>query len=276
MNTMRIVIIGLSIMLSLFACRPAKKVQKISEAITKKDTTTLVVVKEAEGQDSIRMIKEAFKKVVRNKIDYKTFSAKVRVQYEGKEGGDEATGFLRMQKDSVIWISLRGALGIEGFRVIIKKDSVMVLNLLKKNVQLRSFDYLKEISELPFDFATLQDLIIGNPVFIDSNIVSYKVNANEEFLVLMVGQYFKHLISLDNSEYKILHSKLDDIDVIRNRTCDITFGNYDYASGKPFSTFRKISVAEQAKLDISLDFKQYAFGEPLTFPFNIPRNYKRL
>ena len=273
---MRIVIVCLTVIIGLFACRPARKVQKIHEAITKKDTTTLVVVKDSTGLDSVRLVREAYKKVIKNTIEYKTFSAKVRVQYEGKDGGDEATGFVRMQKDSIIWISLRGALGIEGFRVIIKKDSVIVLNLLKKNVQLRSFSYLKEISELPFDFTTLQNLIVGNPVFLDSNIVSYKVNGNDEFLVLMIGEYFKHLVSLDNNEYKILHSKLDDIDIIRNRTCDITFGGYDYSSGRPFSTYRKISVAEQSKLDVSLDFKQYAFGEQLTFPFNIPKNYKRL
>ena len=46
------------------------------------------------------------------------------------------------------------------------------MNLLKKNVQLRTISYLQDVTALPFDFKTMQDLVVGNPVFIDSNVVS--------------------------------------------------------------------------------------------------------
>lgn len=274
---MKIAAIILSLSLVMFGCRPAKKVQKIQTAISKVDTTSVTVMpkKDNKGVDSARLLKDVYSKVLKNKIDFKTFNAKVRVEYSGKQGGDEATAYVRLEKDKVIWLSLRGALGIEGFRVLVTKDSVKVMNLLKKDVQLRSIGYLQEITELPFDFTTLQDLIIGNPVFVDSNIISYRTNANQELLVLMVGKLFKHLVTLDNKDFKLLHSKLDDVDVVRNRTCDITFSDYQSNSGVPFSTKRKISVAEKAKLDINLDFKQYSFNEPTTFPFSIPKNFRR-
>jgi hypothetical protein len=264
----------------MFACRPAKKVQKIEEAISKVDTTTVVVVAENKPEDkkaeATTTGKDIFEKVIKNKIDFRYFNAKVRVAYEGKEGGDEATAFIRLKKDSAMWLSLRGALGIEGFRVLITRDSVKVMNLLKKNVQYRTISYLQEITGIPFDFFTLQDLVVGNPVFIDTTVIGYKVNASNQLLVLMSGKVFKHLVTLDNTDFKILHSKLDDIDVARNRTCDITFGDYESTAGVLFSTQRKISVAEQSKLDINLYFKQHSFNQPLTFPFNIPRGYKRL
>ena len=273
---MKFLSIFFSIAIIIVGCRPAKKVQKIQEAISKKDTTEVIVVNENTTVDSVELVHQVYKKVIKNKIEFTTFSAKVRVSYEGKEGGDEATAFIRLKKDSAIWLSLRGALGIEGFRVLITKDSVKVMNLLKKNVQFRSISYLQEITDLPFDFSTLQDLIVGNPVFIDTNIVSYKVNSNNELLVLMNGPLFKHLLSLSNYNYTILHSKLDDIDAIRNRTCDITFSDYDSSGGSLFSTYRKISVAERSKLDIELNFKQHSFNQPVTFPFSIGKNYKRL
>jgi hypothetical protein len=274
---MKIVTIILSLSIVMFACRPAKKVQKIQNAISKVDTTSVRVVpkKGGKGVDSAQLLHDVYNKVLKNKIDFKTFTAKVRVQYSGKQGGDEATAYVRLQKDSVIWLSLRGALGIEGFRVLVTKDSVKVMNLLKKDVQLRSIGYLQEITELPFDFTTLQDVIIGNPIFVDSNIISYRTNANNELLVLMVGKLFKHLVTLDNKDFKLLHSKLDDIDVVRNRTCDITFSDYESNSGVAFSTKRQISVAEKSKLDINLDFKQYSFNEPASFPFSIPKNFRR-
>ncbi|TDH26556.1 DUF4292 domain-containing protein [Segetibacter sp. 3557_3] len=258
----------------VFSCRPARKVQKIDTAISKIDTTTSIVVNDKAAVDSFAGIREVYGKVLAKRIEFKTFSAKVRVGYEGKDGGDEATAFIRLEKDKAMWLSLRGALGIEGFRVLVTKDSVKVMNLLKKQVQFRSIDYLKEITQLPFDFSTLQDLVVGNPVYLDSNIISYKANANNELLILMAGKLFKHLLTLDNQDFKVLHSKLDDVDAVRNRTCDITFGSYASGGGRQFSTRRKISVAEKSKLDIDLEFKQYSFDEPLTFPFNIPKNYK--
>jgi hypothetical protein len=267
-------VIIISITLVVFGCRPARKVQKIQEAISKVDTSVATVVKKTDTSDSLKVARSIYNKVLQNRIDFKTFSAKVRVQYSGKEEQDEATAFIRMEKDNMIWLSLRGPLGIEGFRVLITKDSVKVMNLLKKQVQYRTTAYLQDVTQLPFDFATLQDLIVGNPVFIDSNIVSYKTNPNNELLVLMVGKLFKHLVTFDNNNFRILHSKLDDIDVDRNRTCDISFDNYESNGGILFSKERRISVAEKSKLDINLDFKQYSFNQPQTFPFSIPKNYK--
>jgi hypothetical protein len=92
----------------------------------------------------------------------------------------------------------------------------------------------------------------------------------------MIGKLFKHLVTLDNTDYKILHSKLDDVDAMRNRTCDITFSDYDVSTGIPFATKRRITVAEKSKLDINLDYKSYVFNQPVTFPMPDTKNFKKL
>jgi hypothetical protein len=91
----------------------------------------------------------------------------------------------------------------------------------------------------------------------------------------MVGKIFKHLITLNNSNFEVTHSKLDDIDSLRNRTADITYEDYEKAGDFSFSTKRKITIAEKSKLDINLDFKNYNFNKPQDYPFNIPKNYKQ-
>jgi hypothetical protein len=253
-------------------CRPAKKVQRIEQSISKKDTTATVIVTPA--IDSFSIVKNIVDSLNQKRIDFSSFSAKIKVDYEGKEGGDQATAYVRIQKDSIIWLSLTGALGIEGYRLMITRDSFRLMNKLEKTVQYRSIAYLQEITEVPFDFYSLQDVIVGNPVFIDSNIVSYK-NTNNELLVLMIGNVFKHLLTIENGDYRIRHSKLDDVNPIRNRTCDITYDAYEYTGDFYFSTKRRISVAEKSKLDINVEFKQYSFNKPQDYPFNIPKNYKR-
>jgi hypothetical protein len=262
--------------LLLFSCSTSKKVQAIQSAIIKKDTAQLFIVKETPKIDSAAIVKSILEKVMQQRIGFNTFNAKIKIDFESASDTKNFTAYLYMQKDQAIYMRLVGSfMGIskEGFAVKITKDSVVVINKIDKVVQYRSLAYLQEITQIPFDFNTLQDMFIGNPVFVDSNIVSYK--NGEQFSVLMIGKIFKHLVSLDNNNFTVLHSKLDDVDNFRNRTCDISLGNYQNINGINFPTHRKISVAEKSKLDVWLNFTQFAFNEPLTYMFNIPKNYKK-
>src|SRR5215213_2919594 len=144
--------IALLVSVIVIGCRSTKKIQT---AISKKDTTELVRVDNPKF-DSTGFIRDVYHKVINNRIDFNTFSAKIKVDYRGGDGKSyDFNAFLRMKKDSVIWVSVNAALGIEAFRVLITPDSVKVLNKLDKVAQLRSMDYLQELTQLPFDFYAL-------------------------------------------------------------------------------------------------------------------------
>lgn len=225
--------------------------------------------------DSSGFIRQVYGGVLQNRIEFTTFSAKVKVDYRGSDGKSyDFNAFLRMRKDSVIWVSINAALGIEAFRVIITPDSVKVLNKLDKVAQLRSVNYLQEVTQLPFDFYALQDLIIGNPIYLDSNIVSFK--KDDEYVSLMSnGRVFKHYITVGANDFLVNSSKLDDAERGRSRTAVLSYGDYETRDNIKFATKRKISVAEQSKLDITLEFKQFNFNENLNYPFSVPKNYRR-
>ncbi|MDB5209470.1 MAG: hypothetical protein JWQ30_297 [Sediminibacterium sp.] len=262
-----------------FSCKTVKKTQVvIQQAITKKDTSQTIVIKETPRVDSAAIVKDIMSKVVRRKIDFNTFNATIKVTYEGPEKSDNFKVYVGMKKDSIILMKVVGTfLGIPGvgLEAKVNKDSITVyFHQGEKYVMTRPISYLKEVIEIPFDFSTIQDLIIGNPVFIDSNVVSYRAGVNQ-LSVLMIGDLFKHLLTMDNSDFKALHSKLDDVDIQRNRTGDITFGSYERMGPYQFATWRSISIAEKSKLNLYLDFKEYALNEPLKYNFDVPKKTKR-
>lgn len=262
-----------------FSCKTVKKTQVvIQEAITKKDTSQTIVIKETPRIDSAAIVRSIMSKVVRRKIDFKTFSAKIKVTYEGPEKSDNLVVYLSMKKDSIILIKVVGKflgfVNVVGLEAKINKDSVTLHFKQEEYVMNRPISYLKEVIEIPFDFSTIQDLIIGNPVFLDSNVVSYRAGPNQ-LSVLMIGDLFKHLLTMDNVDFKALHSKLDDVDIQRNRTGDITFNSYAPMGPYQFATWRSISIAEKSKLNIYLDFKEFALNEPLKYDFEIPKKIKR-
>jgi hypothetical protein len=262
-------------------CRSTKKIRKViaTPSVHKdKDTTggtAVVPVRDAHA-DSMQVISQSLTKLSHNYINFTTFSAKMKVHYAGSDGKEyEFNAFIRMQKDSMIWVMVNAALGIEAFRLLITPDSVKILDKLKKVARLRSVSYLQDEVHLPVDFKILQDLLIGNPIFLDSSrILFYKSEAKGGVSLFSAGTTFRNYLTL-GADGTPQHSKLDDTDPLRSRTGDMTYGEYDYSTAAPFSTYRKVSVAEKSKVDIEINFKQFKFNEPLSFPFSIPKNYKR-
>jgi hypothetical protein len=253
---------------SLAACRATRPIQT---AIAKKDTAAVQMNKAKE--DSIRFMKEAWQGLQANLITYQTFSAKVNIEYSGSDGKKyDVNTSIRMMKDSAIWVSANAVLGIEAMRALITKDSVKILDKLNKTYTARSVDYLQEVTSLPLNLQILQNLLIGNPVFVDSNFVSYTLSPGT-ITLLSIGSWAKNGLSLNMSNKTLQRSKLDDVDITRNRTADLTYSEYDDKRGQPFATRRSITVQEKKKLDIRLDFKQYEFNTEVSFPFSVPKNY---
>ncbi|MFT4023504.1 MAG: DUF4292 domain-containing protein [Flavihumibacter sp.] len=265
-------IIACIALLSMAGCRAPRK---ISTSLPKKDTSATVIVADRHA-DSMQFVHDVLSTIEKNRLDYETFSGKIKVEYWDKDGkGPDLTVFVRMKKDSIIWLSVNATVfSYEAFRILITPDSVKLINKKDKEVQLRSVKYLEEMARLPFDFKNFQDVLVGNPIFLDSNVVSYQQQA-DALSLLIVGDFFKNLLTVSNDGYAVKHIKLDDVDEKRNRTCDLGYDNYTAANGHRFATTRRISLAEKTKLDVQMEYKQFGFNESLAYPFNIPKNYRQ-
>jgi len=267
-------ILLLALVIAIASCKSTRKIQT---AIAKKDTTGQAAPAHDTHADSMLYIHNVLGKLAGNHIDFKTFSAKIKVNYEDKDGPQpELTVILRMKKDSAIWVSINATIfSYEAFRLLITPDSIKLIDKRAKKVQFRSVNYLRELTQLPFDFYTVQDLLMGNPIYFDSaHVLSYKKNG-QSVQLMSLGVLFKNLMTISDGDNTLQHSKLDDADPMRNRTCDLTYSGYVNSNNTLFSTERQISVSERSKLDVDMNFKQFGFNETLDFKFPIPKNYKR-
>jgi hypothetical protein len=267
------ILTGVVILAALASCHSTKKLQT---AINKKDTAIVKMpVKPSDSSFNKIPALEVLNKLNKNKIDFKTFSAKAKVSYEDHNGKQpDFNAFIRLQKDSVVWVSISATfLGIEAFRVYITPDTLIILNKLDKSVESHPFQYVESIAHIPLNFATLQDIIIGNPVYVGDSIVSYRQTENH-IMIGTVGNFFKNLITLSSSNNELQRIKLDDVNVYENRTAALLYDDYERNSGFDFSTTREINVNEKSKVDIKISYKQYEFNKELSYPFSVPRNYK--
>ena len=269
-------VLFLCCVLALVACRSTRSTQARHANISARDTILAapVLVDASVAGDSADAIEGILSKVKNSILDFETFTAKVKVDFSDDAGKSQsAMGYIRIQKDSLIWISLTGALGVEGFRAQVYPDSVIVMDKQEKTVSYKSIASLQEITKLPVNFYALQDLLVGNPVYFTDTVISFKAD-NRGFSATSRGATFTHQLRMDTVSNTILYSAIIDNDSATNRKIEIWFDGYVKNQNKKFSEQRAITVQDKNKLKILLDFKQVSFNETLSFPFNIPKSYK--
>ena len=140
---MRIVLLLMVLMMAFASCRSTKQ---ITTVIAKKDSA-VVVVNPAES-DSAKTVRATLDKIKAKKISFTTFSSKVKVEYsDDKNRRFDFNAFVRMKKDSAIWISIIAALNIEAFRVMITPHSIVIMDKINRTIQRKPLLYLQEITK---------------------------------------------------------------------------------------------------------------------------------
>ena len=107
--------------------------------------------------------KELIEQLDKNEFRFKSISTKVEIEFID----EKSTSFkahLRVQKDSVIWISITPLFGIEMARVMITQDSVMLMNRVKAEYFKGDFAYINKMFNVELDFEMLQALLVGNSI----------------------------------------------------------------------------------------------------------------
>lgn len=272
------IIIPVLLAVFFYSCRSGRTVQ---QTLPVKDTTVAtsppvaVLTPDHAHSDSLEFIRNTYEAVLKNRIGFTSFSGKIDLDYEEAGGKDyNVNVHVRMYKDSVIWISVNAILGIEALRVKITTDSVKLLDKQNKIYTARSIAYLQELTALPLDLPALQDLLLGNPVFLDPNIVAYSRKDNT-IALQSIGASFTNLFTVNEQEKLVQQSKLDDRDTATKRSCSLLYADYENKKAVNFATRRNIQINDKKKLIIKMDYKQYDFNEKLSFPFPMPKNYSQ-
>lgn len=111
---------------------------------------------------------------------------------------------VRVARDSVIWMSISPALGVEAARVLLTPDSVQVLSKLPgaRFVFQGNYGMLEEALQSPVSFSMVQDLILGRPLLMDRTKDTFEsqVQGQEHVLLTKYDRKLRKLIGLEGKE----------------------------------------------------------------------------
>lgn len=206
-------------------------------------------------------------------------NAKGKAQINLKGNKQGANLALRMRRDSIIWISA-SLVGIEGVRAVLTHDSVRVLNRLEKTYFSGGYDYLSKLLNVPVSFAQMQAILLGDYLPAPTG-VSPKI-ADEDAGRQRVSYPLADVLVerlLQPGTGRVQQLKVSDTASKRDLTVDYTdFKPLDDASALPFanSVFIQAQQPTAGAATAAINYSKVNVGrERLTFPFAVPKGYKR-
>jgi len=231
-----------------------------------------------------------YSKMLENQIDFSYLNAKFSIQYQQGRKTTNLRGQLRIQKDSITWISFSPALGIEAARIMMTNDSVKFINRLNKTYFTGEYHLLAEILNTTIDYSILQAMIIGNDIT-QYDVNKYKASIDGglyRITILERKKIKKYLRSsdenprvliqniwLDPDNFKIKRVELKELGE-DNKKLSVVYSDYTDIDGRYFPKHLLINISSQKPITINVDFQKVVMDTPLKFPFSISRKYKEL
>ena len=194
-------------------------------------------------------------------------STRARIFYEDEHQSVNATLYLRMREDSLIWLSFR-KFNVEAVRVKITPDSVYVLNRLDKQYAILPISDLEKQYSLPTSFGNLQTLIKGGAL-LDAAQEVILDQKGDAYLLTQEGANLNTSVTIDSQNLRVQHLKIRSEDQLLN--VDLKeYGPIDDQHN--FSYLREVSIFSRALGQISchLNFSKIELNIPKSIRFEIP------
>jgi len=256
--------------LIITGCHTAKQAQHAVKADTVNTKSPGVVLKPV---DSAAILKQQLTDTLNAPLNFTTFYGRAKASLNSPQAAGNAMVYIKMKKDSIIWISVTGPLNIEGARALITPDSVKIINKLENTVQLSSINRLQQITKLPLTFNDFQNIILGKTILINGNNIEYQIN-KDSITVSAVNEVLKYFYSFGKTNFLLGQSMFQTTNNPTVTGANIFYSDYQQINNMQFSASRDITVTGSSPASLQLSFKEINFNQPQSFVFTISKNYK--
>lgn len=211
--------------------------------------------------------------LVTNQVSADWLGARARIRHEGDDFSFGFSSNIRLRKDSLIWMNVK-KFGFEVARVLIRPDSIYVIDRFNKEFYAEDFSFIQETLNFPLNFEMVQNLVLGNPVFFTRRLLSEK-NGSGYRLWSETGQPdAEYLVGADGMKLE----KMAFREAASDRFLDMDLGEYTATPGAgKFSYFRKMNMdsPQTGKVHVEISFTDVELDVPQNMPFQIPSGYSR-
>ncbi len=231
-----------------------------------------------------------YARMIENQIDFKYLNAKFSLVYRKEKNTTDLRGQLRIRKDSLIWISLSPALGIEAARISLTNDSVKFINRLNKTYLLGKYEMIDSLIRTSIDYSIIESMIVGNDLT-QYDVKKFKASIDDGLYRITIQErskirkYMKRgeidtkvlvqNIWLDPETFKIRKIEIKEMGD-DTKKLEVIYEKYQPVGSQWFPSEISIQIVSEHKIQININFGKTVLNQPLSFPFRISKKYERL
>ena len=260
-----------------------------------KKKTTTEKAPQADSLDKCRLPLKSSKALSslmkKHEFSFTTLSGKfdANLTVDGKK--NEFSVAFRMQKDSVIWMSIIDPLigAVEAARLLLTRDSIKMMDRINNRAFIGSYDTISSLLNTEIDFELLQSILIGNSVEFYEEESKLKPGVDRGHCLYMLGTIRKRKgrevmdghkeprdpvqsIWIRDGSFKI--SRIYFTDQETSRTFDAHYDKFEKVDSLLFP-FQSVFFAKaNANIEMRFSYKRVNSGKEQSFPFNIPSGYE--
>jgi len=269
----------LALMVNVSACktfRIGSFKKKGKKEVLKKvlsDTTTKPVVHTPVITPEKQHLIEALSSLWAREANYRTFSGKAKMHYEGPAMKQEFTAHFRIKKDSIMWVNITALEGIvQVARVYITPDTIKMINYLNREATIMPMSQAVKLLPVPVDFSILENFVIGNALVRSGHITDADDLGNAWTIHVEDNNYLQQ-ITYNKPDSTMRSGQMHTRNM--NGPQGISqYDNYSNVDGRKFSEDRTVHIqnnGQEYMLDMS--FNKADFDIEQDYPFSIPGNY---
>jgi hypothetical protein len=231
-----------------------------------------------------------YSKMLENQVEFSYLSAKFNVVYYQGKKKTELRGQFRIKKDSLTWVSLSPALGIEAARILLSNDSVKFINRLNKTYFTGEYNLIDSLLNTSLDYSILEAMILGNELTqYDINKFRASIDGGLYRITIQERRKIKNYLKTDEVSSKVLvqniwlnpdNFKINKVELKElgddNRKLEVMYLDYHDVDGVILPKEVQINISASTPIDINIKFGKTEVNEPLRFPFGIPGKYDNL
>lgn len=203
--------------------------------------------------------------------DIDWFSAKTSIDYKSREESGKGSAYVRIKKDSIVWLNIR-KFGIEFSRMLFTPDSIFVIYRRDQTFQKASSADYQDFYLLDVEFDLMQELMFGNIVIPDSNMM--KIDLRENVFEIEANQDGRQLhYSIDGHTLLLTEFEIKDD---KDHILRIKYSDYKTMEGHGEFAYLREFITQIHPQDIStmvMKISDVEINVPKTIKFEIPDHY---
>ncbi|MFN5371653.1 MAG: DUF4292 domain-containing protein, partial [Bacteroidia bacterium] len=213
------------------------------------------------------------------------FAARVAVDVEIDHDKRSFNVNLRIRRDSLIWMSISPAMGIEVARVLISPDSVKFINRINGTYFKGGFDYISDMLQADLNFNMVQSILLGN-AYLHYSVDKYIQDRENGELVL--STFKKRKIKRENEmeipeiltqeiwyspeKRKVSRMEMKDYRPVRNFS--VRYLAYEMLDSTLVPSNMQIDAQANKSLVVQLSYSRIVLNKEQNVSFSIPDDYE--